>query len=346
MNNPSDKPSKWAAPGGDMDDYFDEAQALRDELAEARKRLADLEALDAKRDEIEARALEVEEILDGRDSSVVRYQKKLDQAASDNEQLKRQLKTKQKEYEDFRAEVVKLQGERDKKEARVTRELTLLRGDKRLHDIKFWSAVGLGVAGTIWGSLGNPLPSFSGDSIETAQTDPINQCVVAQQDALVARVSEQTPPPDPIIADTKVFPDSPDFLMLRKNAVDDLNGRVIISNLEYNIDTDYSGSSTLILTGSISNTGTEAIEGVSFSAHYLSAANGNCRYGGTYGVNTPSQSSYGRYNRNAPQRLLVWPGETKRFTATAQLPADRAGIEGGEWRFTNPTIRWRKSPPF
>jgi hypothetical protein len=339
MNNHSDKSAKWTAPGGDMDDYFDEAQALREELAEVKKKLIWLEDLEGQEDNLAARAKEVEGILAGRDEKLIAADKEIKhqrglRAVAENtaERLERELKTERERAGKEKATL-------EKSEARLKAENTRLRGDKSVADLKFWSAVGLGVAGTIWGSLGNPLPSFSGDSIETAQTDPINQCVLAQQDGNVAQIEGQTPPPDPIVTDAEIFPDSPPFLMLRKNAVDDLSGRAIISDLEYNIDVEYNRPSTLILTGSISNTGTEAIEGVSFSAHYLSAANGNCRYGGTYGVNTPSQNSYGRYNRDAPQRLLVWPGETKRFTATAQLPADRAGIEGGEWRFTNPMIR-------
>lgn len=337
MNDPSDKSSKWAAPGGDMDDYFDEAQALRDELTELKKKLIWLEYLSDEEDKIAARAKEVEGILAGRDNKLIAADKEIKhqsglRAVAENtaERLTRELKAE-------REKAAKEKAALEKSETRLKSENTRLRGDKRLHDIKFWSAVGLGVAGTIWGSLGNPLPSFSGDPIETAQTDPINQCILAQQNANAARISNgQTPPPDPIVAGAGVFPDVPEFLMLQKSVVDDLAGRVTISDLDYDIDANYNGPSTLIITGSISNTGTEDITGVSFSAHYLSAANGNCRYGGTYGAYTPTIAP--RYDRQ-PQPLFVRPGETKRFTATAQLPRDRAGLDGGEWRFSNPMIQ-------
>lgn len=310
MNDPSDKPSKWAAPGGDMDDYFDEAQALREELAEVKKKLIWLEDLEGQEDNLAARAKEVEGILAGRDEKLIGAEKEIKhqrglRAIAENtaERLERELKTERERAGKEKATL-------EKSEARLFAENTRLRGDKSVADLKFWGAVGIGVAGTIWGSLGNPLP-FIGNS--SASDEKITQC------ALADTAQKANDPNSGELASSVPWVRSNDpRFFVTKAAANRFDGRVNLRDVEFS---DWGNK----ITGTVSNLSAEPISTISVYAYYLASDGEGCSSIWQGWVSTSSAL------RNSP----AYQSQTVEFEIPVRLPKNTASVDGAEWRFTS-----------
>lgn len=295
--------------------------------------------------------------VEGRDAEIIDLQKRLGELARElgraegqNDKLTADLHAFHQDREgdmgridDGQASIAALTNERDAAQralnalqhkhdeliALEAKQTTALSRERKIADrnnTKLIAVAILGLAGTIWGSLGNPVPwssSKSAEAIKPPKTEDeiaaerlLQQrtaCVLKERTRSVNRTAPVVhglpwlPGDPPVVVQTKDVSSPPQIKDIRVTGV--------------SIDRPYSGSNRMTITGKITNSGASTVSAISANLFLMGTLeNGECQP---------------LYSQGVYADFYVSPGSSKDFSISIDVPNGTSSFSGGNGYLTD-----------
>ncbi|WP_438728229.1 hypothetical protein ACR9YC_12715 [Parasphingorhabdus sp. DH2-15] len=304
-----------------MDSYHEEERKLKKQLEDLEDDYSELEDKFYENANQLKKVIEnkekYEKIIAGEDDRVVLRDQKIADLEASNESLASSLSKHQ--------DAIKLWSENaDILTEKLETEKQFSKGWRKREQkltFQFWSLAILGLAGTIWGSLGNPLPSFDGNeeylspSGKTADEQMI-ACIMQSKSGQLERDLE---------LNKKVtwMAEKPDFYLSPKNSDIDNHDGIFASNLDHK--RQGLGNRTIAFSGTFTTQSGARMSGATINGFYVAPVLGtdNCRFiwKGTL------------YADKGNKAYLLNENSTGAISLQATMPENQRSLEGAKWYF-------------